>query len=64
MRAEGGGQMPNPQFVIPPGHPNYEVTAQRVIDKDTYLTNVYPHMHVRGKDVKYKLIYSGRHARK
>ena len=53
MRAEGGGQIPNTQFVIPPNHPNFEVTAQRVIDRDTYLTNVYPHMHVRGKDVKY-----------
>jgi hypothetical protein len=56
VRAEGGGQIPNPQLVIPPNHPNFEVTAQRVIDRDTYLTNVYPHMHVRGKDVKYLLI--------
>jgi hypothetical protein len=57
VRAEGGGQIPNTQFVIPPHHANFEVTAQRVIDKDTYLTNVYPHMHVRGKDVKYVLIF-------
>jgi hypothetical protein len=56
VRNEGGGQIPNPQLVIPPHHPNFEVTAQRVIDRDTYLTNVYPHMHVRGKDVQYKLI--------
>jgi hypothetical protein len=56
VRTEGGGQIPNLQLVIPPNHPNYEVTAQRVIDKDTYLTNVYPHMHVRGKDIKYVLI--------
>ena len=47
-------------FVIPPGHPNYEVTAKKVIDKDTYLTQLYPHMHVRGKDVQYKIIYPGR----
>ena len=59
VRAEGGGQIPNPQLVIPPNHPNFEVTAQRVIDKDTYLTNVYPHMHVRGKDVKYVLDHAG-----
>ncbi len=51
----GGGQMPNMTFVIPPGHPNYEVSAQRVIDRDTHLDSLYPHMHVRGKDVKYTL---------
>ena len=27
------------------------------MDKDTYLTQLYPHMHVRGKDVQYKIIY-------
>jgi hypothetical protein len=57
VRQEGGGQIPNTQLVIPPNHPNFEVTAQRMIDKDTYLTNLYPHMHVRGKDVQYKIIY-------
>jgi hypothetical protein len=57
VRQEGGGQIPNTQLVIPPHHPNFEVTAQRMMDKDTYLTNLYPHMHVRGKDVQYKIIY-------
>jgi hypothetical protein len=57
LRAAGGGQMPNTTFSIPPGHPNYEVSAKRVIDRDTYLSSVYPHMHVRGKDVSYKIIY-------
>jgi len=57
LRTGGGGSMPNNSFVIPPGHPNYEVTAQRTMDKDSYLSSVYPHMHVRGKDVTYKLIY-------
>ena len=57
VRQEGGGQIPNTQLVIPPHHPNFEVTAQRMMDKDTYLTNVYPHMHVRGKDIQYKIIY-------
>jgi hypothetical protein len=53
----GGGQMPNTTFVIPPGHPNYEVTAKKTMARDTYLANLYPHMHVRGKDVAYTLIY-------
>jgi hypothetical protein len=57
LRASGGGQMPNTSFAIPPGNPNYEVSAKTVMQKDTYLSSVYPHMHVRGKDVSYKLIY-------
>ena len=57
LRVEGGGQMPNFTFVIPPNHPNYEVTAKKVMDKDTYLTQVYPHMHVRGKSVQYKILF-------
>lgn len=57
LRSAGGGSMPNASFVIPPGAPHHEVTAKRTMDKDTYLTSMYPHMHVRGKDVLYKLIY-------
>jgi len=53
----GGGQMPNTTFVIPPGASNHEVSAQKTFDRNTYLTNLYPHMHVRGKDVRYKLVY-------
>jgi hypothetical protein len=56
-RLASGGSMPNNRFVIPPNHPNYEVTAQKTFDKDTYLANLYPHMHVRGKDVQYTIIY-------
>jgi hypothetical protein len=57
LRAAGGGQMPNATFTIPPGDPNYEVTAKQTIQKDTYLASLYPHMHVRGKDATYKVIY-------
>ena len=57
LRAAGGGQMPNATFVIPPGDANYEVTAKQVMSKDTYLSTLYPHMHVRGKDATYKVIY-------
>jgi hypothetical protein len=49
--------MPNTTFVIPPGNPNYEVVAKQVINRDTYLSTMYPHMHVRGKDAAYKVIY-------
>jgi len=57
LRQGGGGQMPNTTFVIPPGDPNFEASAQRTFDRDTYLSSVYPHMHVRGKDVTYKIVY-------
>lgn len=52
-----GGQIPNFTFAIPPGADNHEVTAKKTFDRDTYLANLYPHMHVRGKDVKYTLQY-------
>jgi hypothetical protein len=57
LRAEGGGQIGNMTFVIPAGDPNYEVVAKQVFDRDTYLSSMYPHMHVRGKDATYKIIY-------
>jgi hypothetical protein len=57
LRAEGGGQIGNTTFVIPAGDPNYEVVAKQLFDRDTYLSSMYPHMHVRGKDATYKIIY-------
>ncbi|HUR32623.1 MAG TPA: hypothetical protein VM032_02440 [Vicinamibacterales bacterium] len=57
LRAAAGGSMPNTTFAIPPGDPNFEVTATKAITVDTYLTTLYPHMHVRGKDAKYTLTY-------
>ena len=56
-RAEGGGSIPNTTFAIPPGDPNYEVTGKLVFNRDTYLSSLYPHMHVRGKDATYTVIY-------
>jgi mono/diheme cytochrome c family protein len=57
LRAEGGGAIPNMTFVIPPGDPNYEVSGKFTFDRDTYLSTLYPHMHVRGKDATYTVIY-------
>ena len=57
LRAEGGGAIPNMTFVIPPGDPNYEVSGKTTFDRDTYLSTLYPHMHVRGKDATYTVIY-------
>jgi mono/diheme cytochrome c family protein len=57
LRQAGGGQIPNTTFAIPPGNPSYEVVARQVIANDTYLNTMYPHMHVRGKDVRYSIVY-------
>jgi hypothetical protein len=57
LRLEGGGAIPNMQFAIPPGDPNYEVVGQQTFDRDTYLNSLYPHMHVRGKDATYTIVY-------
>jgi hypothetical protein len=57
LRAEGGGAIPNMTFVIPPGDPNYEVVGKQTFDRDIYLRSLYPHMHVRGKDAAYTIVY-------
>ena len=58
LRAEvGGGAIPNISFVIPPGDPNFEVSGKKTFDRDTYLSTLYPHMHVRGKSAAYSIIY-------
>ena len=44
-------------FKIPAGDANHEVTACYTFDKDVQLTSYMPHMHLRGKDMKYDVIY-------
>jgi hypothetical protein len=57
LRPEGGGAIPNMGFAIPPGDPNYAVSGQTKFDRDVYLSGLYPHMHVRGKDATYTVVY-------
>lgn len=45
------------EFVIPPGDEDFEVNARATIAKDSYLFNIAPHMHFRGKRVKYRIEY-------
>jgi hypothetical protein len=52
-----GGMALNPRFVIPANDGNYEVTATQMIQRDTVLTSLTPHMHVRGKDMTYVAYY-------
>jgi mono/diheme cytochrome c family protein len=44
-------------FAIPPGAPNHEVTSEFTFKEDSHLDSLHPHMHMRGKDFKYTLVY-------
>jgi len=45
------------QFAIPPNDPNYEVHSQITFEQDAQLVWLQPHMHLRGKDFEYRLVY-------
>jgi hypothetical protein len=47
-------------FAIPPNHPNWKSpNAEATFRMDAELVWMSPHMHVRGKDMTYQLIYPG-----
>jgi hypothetical protein len=46
----------NGDFVIPPGNPNYPVNADRPFYGDAKVIAFWPHMHVRGKSMRFELI--------
>jgi hypothetical protein len=52
-KAAVGGLAINTQFVIPPNDSSYEVRGVSMLNRDTVLTSLTPHMHVRGKDMTY-----------
>ncbi len=47
----------NSDFEIPAGAPHYEVKSQYVLGSDSELVGTMPHMHLRGKDFSYKVVY-------
>lgn len=47
----------NQLFAIPAGAPNQEVTACWTYQRDVELISFMPHMHVRGKSMKYEVVY-------
>ncbi|HEX3146058.1 MAG TPA: cytochrome c [Pyrinomonadaceae bacterium] len=49
--------VPNHFFKIPAGAPNHQVTAAYTFDRDVELISYMPHMHMRGKDMKYEALY-------
>ncbi len=44
-------------FEIPAGDPNYEISAETVVNEPAKLVWVQPHMHYRGKDYELKVVY-------
>ena len=44
-------------FHIPAGDPNWETSAEVVFHQDAELVWFMPHMHLRGKDMTYRLLY-------
>jgi mono/diheme cytochrome c family protein len=47
----------NADFEIPAGDPNYEGLATYTFAQDSYILNLTPHMHYRGKDFVYTATY-------
>jgi len=47
----------NAQFVLPPGDANHEVTSTWTAPEDVHINVFMPHMHLRGKDFKYTVVY-------
>jgi mono/diheme cytochrome c family protein len=47
----------NHYFKIPPGSDNHEVKGCYTFSRDVEIYGFLPHMHLRGKDMKYDVIY-------
>src|SRR6185437_4660747 len=44
-------------FAIPPGDPNYRVDSKITLQDDSTLMMLLPHMHLRGKDFEYRVLF-------
>jgi hypothetical protein len=49
----------NGDFVIPPGNPNYPVKANISFYGEARILSFSPHMHLRGKSMRYELVSPG-----
>jgi hypothetical protein len=52
-KLQAGGMVLQPRFVIPAYDGNAEVKGTTTLERDTVMTSLTPHMHVRGKDMTY-----------
>jgi hypothetical protein len=46
-------------FHIPAGDPDWETRTEVIFDTDAEMVWFLPHMHLRGKDMTYRLVYPG-----
>jgi hypothetical protein len=47
----------NETFKIPPGDPNYRVDSSFTVRHEVTLLGMHPHMHTRGKDMEFRLVF-------
>jgi hypothetical protein len=47
----------NGKFRIPPGDPNHRVDSEFELATPVKLSGLHPHMHGRGKDFEYRIVY-------
>jgi hypothetical protein len=47
----------NEKFKIPPGDPDYRVDASFTFRREVTLLGMHPHMHMRGKDMSYRVVF-------
>ncbi len=52
-----GGLAPNFLFEIPAGADNHQVVSKYKFRRETLLTSLTPHMHLRGKSFRYEVAY-------
>lgn len=52
-----GGRALNRSFLIPANAKDFEVTESAIVEKDAYLVSFMPHMHFRGKRMKFVANY-------
>jgi len=57
QKVMSGGAALNAFFAIPPGADHHEVRSNYTFKEDAHILSLMPHMHVRGKDFQYRLIY-------
>jgi peroxiredoxin len=51
------GMVVNAAFEIPPHDDNHEVVASKLFLRDSYVLNLFPHMHYRGKSFRFEAEY-------
>ena len=56
-KASLGGLVGNWTFAIPPHDDNHKIVGELKFDSDRFITDMLPHMHLRGKSYRYVAVY-------